>query len=85
MHSGQHFQVVPVYREMIQNRIELRSCQAVSQCPQAMTGNDKSGFNFDLLEKELLGYSRYEALMNFSNWVSVGGLVLAIISIMVQI
>ena len=31
-------QAVPIYREMIQNHIEIGSCQAVSQCPTALAG-----------------------------------------------
>ena len=77
-------QAVPVYQEMILNRIELGSCQAVSQCPSAMAKGDGSGFNLGLLEKEIPGYAWYEALTNPSNWISVGALVLAMVSLMVQ-
>ena len=37
-----------------------------------------------LLEKEVPGYAWYEALTNPSNWVSVGGLILTLISLLVQ-
>ena len=37
-----------------------------------------------LLEKEVPGYAWYEALTNPSNWVGVGGLILALISLLVQ-
>ena len=74
-------QAVPVYQEMILNRIELGSCQAVSQCPSAMMKGDGSGFNLGLLEKEVPGYAWYKALTNPGNWISVGALVLAMISL----
>ena len=77
-------QAVPVYQEMILNRIELGSCQAVSQCPSEMVKGDGSGFNLGLLEKEVPGYAWYKALTNLSNWISVGALVLAMVSLMVQ-
>ena len=77
-------QAVPVYQEMILNRIELGSCQAVSQCPSAMAKGDGSGFNLGLLEKEIPGYAWYEALTNPQNWISVGALILAMVSLMVQ-
>ena len=57
-------QAVPVYKEMIQNWIELGSCQAISQCPQVMSSLDTARFNLGLLEKEILGYLWYEALMD---------------------
>ena len=69
---------------MIRNQIELGSCQAVSQCPSALSGRDGSRFNLGLLEKEVRGYAWYEALTNPGNWVSVGGLILTLISLLVQ-
>ena len=66
------------------NRIELGSCQAVSQCPSAMSGRDESGFNLGLLEKEVPGYAWYKALTNLGKWVSAGGLILALISLLLQ-
>ena len=77
-------QAVPVYQEMILNRIELGSCQAVSQCPSALAKGDGSGFNLGLLEKEVPGYAWYKALTNPGNWISVGALVLAMLSLLVQ-
>ena len=77
-------QAVPVYQEMIWNQIELGSCQAVSQCLSALLGRDESGFNLGLLEKEVPGYTWYEALTTPSNWVSAGGLILALISLLIQ-
>ena len=76
-------QVVPVYQEMIRNQIELGLCQAFSQCPAVLRW-DGSGFNLGLMEKEVPGYAWYEALTNPSNWVSAGGLILTLISLLVQ-
>ena len=84
MKSGANRQAVMVYQEMILNRIELGSCQAVSQCPSALAKGDGSGFNLGLLEKEVPGYAWYEALTNPGNWISMGALVLAMLSLMVQ-
>ena len=69
---------------MILNRIELGSCQAVSQCPSALVKGDGSGFNLVLLEKEVPCYAWYKALTDPGNWISVGALVLAMVSLMVQ-
>ena len=77
-------QAVPVYQEMIQNQIELGSCQAVSQCPSALTNGGGSGFNLGFLEKKIPGYAWYEALSNPGNWVSVGALILALLSLVIQ-
>ena len=65
-------QAVPVYQEMIQNRIELGLCQAVSQCQAVMSERTDAGFNLGLLEKEVPGYAWYETLTNPSNWESAG-------------
>ena len=69
---------------MIWNRIELGSCQAVSQCPSALAKGDGSGFNLGLLKKEVPGYAWYKALTDPGNWISVGALVLAMLSLIVQ-
>ena len=49
-----------------------------------MSERDTAGFNLGLLEKEIPGYTWYETLTNLSNWVSAGGLVLAMISLVLQ-
>ena len=49
-----------------------------------MMKSDGSGFNLGLLEKEVPGYAWYKALTNPNNWISVGALVLAMISLMVH-
>ena len=79
------FQVVSVYKELIQNSIEVGSCQAVSQCPQGMTSSDSPRINLGLLEKELPGYLWYKALTTPANWGIIISLLLAIISIKMQI
>ena len=77
-------QAVPVYQEMIRNQIELGSCQAVSQCPSVLVIGNGFGFNLGLREKEVPGYAWYKVLTDPSNWVSVGALVLTMMSLMVQ-
>ena len=49
-----------------------------------MVKGDGSGFNLGLLEKEMPGYAWYKALTNPRNWISVGALILAMVSLMVQ-
>ena len=50
-----------------------------------MTWSNTARFNLGLSEKELHGYSWYVAMMCPSNWVSIGSLVLAMISIVMHI
>ena len=78
-------QAVPVYRDMIQNSIEISSFQAVSQCPTALAGRADAGFNLGLLNQELPGYLWFEALTSPTNWAIAGGLILAVISVLLHV
>ena len=78
-------QAVPMYRDMIQNSIEIGSCQAVSQCPTALAGRADAGFNLGLLNKEIPGYTFLAALTSPSNWAIAGSLILAAISVLLHV
>ena len=78
-------QAVPVYRRMIQNHIEIGSCQAVSQCPTALAGRADAGFNLGLLTQEVPGYSWIATLTDPTNWAIACSMMLAAGSVLLHL